>query len=90
MATPAHSATEPSPLESRPALDRVTKAAHEAVDKAADAAAPSAEWLSEQADRLTSTQRTLVDDACSYVTAHPLKSLGLAVAAGFILSRMIR
>jgi ElaB/YqjD/DUF883 family membrane-anchored ribosome-binding protein len=90
MATPAHSATEPSPLESRPTLDRVTKAAHEAVDKAADAAAPSAEWLSEQADSLKSTKRTLVDDTCSYVAAHPLKSLGFAVAAGFILSRMIR
>ncbi len=29
------------------------------------------------------------DDTCCYVSANPLKSVGIAVVAGFVLSRII-
>ncbi len=72
------------------ALDRVSALAHHAVDKVAGAAAPTADWLTEQGETLNSSQKKLVDDTCSYVSANPLKSIGVALAAGFLLSRIIR
>jgi ElaB/YqjD/DUF883 family membrane-anchored ribosome-binding protein len=74
----------------KPAIDRVSALAHQAVDKVAGAAAPTADWLSEQGETLNAAQKKLVEDTCSYVSAHPLKSIGLALATGFVLSRIIR
>jgi len=74
----------------QPALTQVAAMAHQAVDKVADVAAPAAGWLAEQGHNLDATQKKLVDDTCNYVSANPLKSLGIAVAVGFILSRMMR
>ena len=76
--------------KARPAIDQVAAMAHRAVDKAAGAAAPTAEWLAEQGESLNATQKTLVADTCSYVSANPLKAVGIAVVAGFLLSRIIR
>lgn len=74
----------------KPAIDRVSALAHQAVDKVAGAAAPTADWLTEQGETLNSSQKKLVDDTCSYVSANPLTSIGVALAAGFLLSRIIR
>ena len=74
----------------KPAIDRVSVLAHQAVDRVAGAAAPTADWLAEQGETLNAAQKKLVDDTCSYVSAHPLKSIGVALAAGFLLSRIIR
>jgi ElaB/YqjD/DUF883 family membrane-anchored ribosome-binding protein len=73
-----------------PAIDRVAAKAHEAVDKAAGVAAPGAEWLANQADELSAAPKKLMADTCSYVAAHPLQSLGLALLAGYLLSRVTR
>lgn len=74
----------------KPAIDRVSALAHQAVDKVAGAATPTADWLAEQGETLNTAQKKLVEDTCSYVSAHPLKSIGVALAAGFLLSRIIR
>ena len=71
-------------------LNKATARAHGAVDQVADAAAPAAQWLEEQGDTLTTTGEKLVDSTCKYVTAHPLQSLGLALAAGYLISRLTR
>jgi len=72
------------------AIDRVATMAHQAVDKAAVAAAPTADWLNERGDSLKATQKKLVADATDYVAANPFKSIGVAVVAGFLLSRVFR
>jgi ElaB/YqjD/DUF883 family membrane-anchored ribosome-binding protein len=74
----------------QPAISQAAAMAHQAVDKVADVAAPAAGWLAEQGQNLDVAQKKLVADTCDYVSANPLKSLGIAVAAGFILSRMMR
>lgn len=74
----------------KPAIERVAAMAHQAVDKAAGAAAPTAGWLAEQGESLNTTQKKLVADTRGYISANPLKSIGLAVVAGFVLSRIIR
>ena len=83
------SMAEEAARKAKPAIDKVAALAHQAVDKAADVAAPTAEWLAEHRDSINATQKKLLDDTCKYVSANPLKALGIAVVAGFLLSRII-
>lgn len=74
----------------QPAIARVAKIAHQTVDKVADAAAPTAAWLSRQGETLQSAQRNAVADARVYISANPWQSIGIAVAAGFLIGRWAR
>ena len=74
----------------KPAIDRVAHTAHQAVNKVANVAGPTADWLSEQGESLNATRRKAAADATQYVSANPWKSLGFALAAGFVISRFIR
>jgi ElaB/YqjD/DUF883 family membrane-anchored ribosome-binding protein len=71
-------------------LNNATAQAHGVVDQVADAAAPAAQWLEEQGDTLTATGEKLVDKTSKYIAAHPLQSIGLALAAGYLISRLTR
>ena len=71
-----------------PAIDRVAVMAHQAVDNATGAVAPTADWLTDRGASLTAMRRKLVSDTSSYVSSHPLKAVGIAVVAGFLLSRI--
>jgi ElaB/YqjD/DUF883 family membrane-anchored ribosome-binding protein len=82
-------AADEAARKAAPAIHRVAAMAHQAVDTAADAAAPAADWLAEQGENLNAAQKKLVADTRSYISANPLKSLGIAVVAGFLLSRII-
>jgi ElaB/YqjD/DUF883 family membrane-anchored ribosome-binding protein len=75
--------------KAKPKIDQVAAMAHKAVDKAADAAAPTAEWLVDKGDSINATQKKLISDTCSYVSANPLKSVGFALLAGFLISRIV-
>ena len=96
-ASSAHSAVdsmagkaEAAARKAGPAIDRVTAMAHQAVDSAAGAAGPAVNWLAQQGESLNESQKKMVDDLCKYVSANPLKSVGIALAAGFIISRIVR
>ena len=71
-------------------LDETTARAHGAVDQVAAAAAPAAQWLEEQSETLGAGGEKLLDSTCKYVAAHPLQSLGMALAAGYLISRLTR
>jgi ElaB/YqjD/DUF883 family membrane-anchored ribosome-binding protein len=73
-----------------PAIEQIAHKAHQAVDSAVEAATPTAEWLSEHGEELQASQKRLVSDACNYVSAHPIKSLGIAVLTGYVLGRILR
>src|SRR5688572_8086793 len=77
-ASSAHSSVDEAARKAKPAIDRVAAMAHQTVDKAAGAAAPAADWLSEHGESLKATQKKLVADTCSYVSANPLKAVGIA------------
>jgi ElaB/YqjD/DUF883 family membrane-anchored ribosome-binding protein len=83
-------AVDEAARKAKPAIERVASLAHQAVDKAADAAAPTADWLAVQSESLKATQKKLMQDTCSYVSANPLKSVAIAVVTGFVLSRFLR
>lgn len=86
----AHAAVNSIAGAAKPAIERVAGMAHEVVDSAAGAAAPAAEWLAQQGESLNAAQKKLVSDTCSYVSANPLKSVGIAAVVGFLVSRMLR
>jgi ElaB/YqjD/DUF883 family membrane-anchored ribosome-binding protein len=76
--------------KAKPAIDQVAAMAHKSVDKAADAVAPAADWFAAKSESLKATQKKVVDGTYQYVSENPLKSLGIAVLAGFLISRVSR
>jgi len=71
-------------------LKQARARAHGAIDQIADAAAPAAQWLEEDADTLAKGRDKFLETTSRYIAAHPLQSLGLAIAAGYLLSRLTR
>lgn len=83
-------AADSAASKAKPAIDQVAAMAHQAVDKAAGAAAPRLDWLTEQGASINASQEQLVADTRVYVSANPLKAVGMAVVAGFVLGYLIR
>jgi len=71
-------------------MNKATARVHGAVDQVANVAAPAAKWLEEQGDTLTVGGGKMLDNTVKYIAAHPLQSLALALAAGYLLSRLTR
>lgn len=77
--SPAHSTTE-----------RVAGAAHETVDHLAEHAAQAEERVRRGTERAETYGKDAADSVTRYVQEHPLASLGIAAAAGFVLSALLR
>lgn len=71
-------------------LDSLSQTAHQTVDRATQAASEVAERWGEKADELMSQGETWIEDARDYVKEHPMAALGIALAAGYLLSMMTR
>lgn len=84
----AHNSINKAADVARPAVDRIANSAHQAVDKLAGVAAGAADTLSARSAQIREAQAKLTGQARSYVSAHPLATVGIAVAAGFLLSRL--
>jgi ElaB/YqjD/DUF883 family membrane-anchored ribosome-binding protein len=67
-------------------VERAGETAHEAIDTAADYAGrigeKAEEWLEMKDDWVQGTRE--------YVREHPIAALGIAVAAGYVLSMLMR
>ena len=85
----AHSAIDKVSSAVRPAMDRMADGAHQAVDKVALTASDAAESLAIRAKQLKDGHARMTETCRGYVRANPLASLGVALAAGLILSRLI-
>lgn len=83
-------AADEAARKAKPAIDKVAAIAHSAVDTATSAAAPAVDWLAEHAESLKAAQKKLLSDSCAYVSAHPMKSLGMAIVVGYLLGRVVR
>jgi ElaB/YqjD/DUF883 family membrane-anchored ribosome-binding protein len=73
----------------RPAVDRMESSAHDVVDRAAGVASHTAATLGIKGEQLKSAQKRLMENARDYVREHPVASLGIAVATGYVLSRLL-
>jgi ElaB/YqjD/DUF883 family membrane-anchored ribosome-binding protein len=70
-------------------LDKASQSAHEAIDKIASATSQAADALGEKGQQLKQAEQQLLENCRGYVRDHPLTSLGIAAAAGFLLSRLL-
>jgi ElaB/YqjD/DUF883 family membrane-anchored ribosome-binding protein len=70
-------------------IEKASKSAHEAVDKIASATNQAAEALGEKGNQLKNAEQQLMENCRGYVRDNPITSLGIAVAAGFLLSRLL-
>jgi ElaB/YqjD/DUF883 family membrane-anchored ribosome-binding protein len=70
-------------------LDKISDSAHEAFDKVASATSQAAEALGEKGEQLKKTEKKLMKNCRGYIKDNPMTSVGIAVAAGFLLSRLL-
>ncbi len=73
-----------------PAISSAQDAAHATVDSAAEAASSTAAWLDQQTAKLQSASQACVADTRTFVSAHPLRSVVGALAAGYLIGRLAR
>jgi ElaB/YqjD/DUF883 family membrane-anchored ribosome-binding protein len=71
-------------------LNRASASAHQAINSAKDVAQPAADWLGEQVDGATASRKKYVGESSRYISKNPLKSVAVAVVAGFFISKLIR
>jgi ElaB/YqjD/DUF883 family membrane-anchored ribosome-binding protein len=69
-------------------IDRFSASAHNTVDKMVSAASSAAERLNVADTKFAHTANEWKEQTCSYVRAHPMTAVGIAVAAGYLLSRL--
>jgi ElaB/YqjD/DUF883 family membrane-anchored ribosome-binding protein len=83
-------AAEEAARKVKPAIEQASAMAHKAVDDVANTAAPAADWLAEQGNNLNLAQKKAIGDTSAYISANPLKSIGIALAAGYLLSKVLK
>jgi ElaB/YqjD/DUF883 family membrane-anchored ribosome-binding protein len=70
-------------------IGKVSQTAHKAVDKMTSMGYQTTEVLGEKGEQLRNAEQELIEDYREYIRENPLKSVGIAVAAGFVLSRLL-
>lgn len=88
-ATDAHNAIDEASDAVHPAIDHLAGGVHQAVDKIGAAAIQAAETLELKRQQLKDAQARVTENCREYVRENPVTSLGIAVAAGFLLSRLL-
>lgn len=68
--------------------DRVSDYVEDATDYVQKSATKAAEALGEKGEQLLNAEQKLMNNCRAYVRDHPLKSVGIALAAGYVLTRL--
>jgi ElaB/YqjD/DUF883 family membrane-anchored ribosome-binding protein len=71
-------------------MDRVADTARRGVGSAAESAKAGLDWASDKASSLRDRNAALVSAAADTVSARPLLAIGVAVAFGYLLGRILR
>jgi ElaB/YqjD/DUF883 family membrane-anchored ribosome-binding protein len=85
LARGAHHGIDAASDAARPAIDRIASGAHHAVESADALARQSADAL----ERAGVKSEQMLDVGTAYMREHPVLTIGLAVAAGYMLSRLL-
>jgi ElaB/YqjD/DUF883 family membrane-anchored ribosome-binding protein len=86
---------------SDPAIERMARGAHSAVDRVAGTASSAVErvrsgvqgavgTVSDKVHDLSASREVWADNARDRVREHPLAAVGVALAAGYLLARLLR
>ena len=81
--------TEQETTTMKTTTDKVSDFAHETVDTIANASNQAREAFDEKSDQLINAEQRLVKNCQGYIRENPITSLGIAVASGFLLSRLL-
>jgi len=87
--TSAHQAVDKLAQSAYPAADRLAGDAHDVVDRVASLAATAAARIEQKTGQLSAARERLGASCAGYVRDNPITALGIAVAAGYLLSRLI-
>lgn len=87
--TQAHSTIDQASESAKPAIDRVTSAAHRAADKMSERAGRAKTMLTDRYEQMRGQQEKWADEARIRVRENPMAALGIALAAGFLLRRVL-
>jgi len=71
-------------------VDRMSQSAHQAVDRAAAAASAYAERFGEKGEEWMQMPQDWLETARDYVRENPFQAVGIAAAAGYLLSVLMR
>ncbi|QOC22050.1 DUF883 domain-containing protein [Wenzhouxiangella sp. AB-CW3] len=71
-------------------VDAAAAGAHRAVDWAADTANSATDSLADTGHEMKATQEKWLATAREFVQENPATSLGIALASGYLLSRLLR
>ena len=74
----------------RPTVDQLTAGAHKVLDRVTSAATQAAETLEIKGEQLKRAQAKATESTRLFVQEKPITSIGIAVAAGFALSWLLR
>lgn len=70
-------------------IDRVASSAHQAVDRFATAASDVVESAGAKGHEIKAIQDQWLEGLRAYVHDHPVQSMGIAIASGFLISRLM-
>jgi ElaB/YqjD/DUF883 family membrane-anchored ribosome-binding protein len=70
-------------------LNQFTDAAQQTIDRVTQAASSAASRLSARGEELWAMRGQATDTARTYMREHPVATIGIAVAIGLILSRLL-
>ena len=85
LAKSAHRGIDAASQAAHPTIDRAAASAHRAVENADEIATHAADAI----DKAGVKGEELITASTSYMREHPLLTLGLAVTAGYVLSRLL-
>lgn len=88
-ASSAHHAIDQLSNVARPAVWRTAASAHQMVDRISNATERGAQRLERTAARLLDAEQHLVAASRGYVRENPLKTAGMALVAGFLISQLL-
>jgi ElaB/YqjD/DUF883 family membrane-anchored ribosome-binding protein len=86
----SHRAIDKAGDAARPAVESLAAGAHHAVDTLGAAAHAAAEVIDHKSGQLHAAQVRLTEGTRGMVRDNPLAAIGVAVAAGFLLSWMLK
>jgi len=73
---------------SHAAVDRMAAGAHHVVDGVADAANTATDNISDKTQQLRAIEERWVENVRDYVQGNPVSSIAIAVAGGYLVSRI--
>lgn len=87
--TGAHDVIDKISDAAHPVVDRISSGMHVAIDKVAGAAGQATETLGVKGAQLKNAQVRALEQCRGYVRDNPVKAVGIGMAAGFLLSRLL-